>query len=54
MNDISDEALHAEKEQAISIAQDLFYGEKTIDMIKSATTSYEIGRILHDARDRLL
>lgn len=43
-------ALELEKQNAIRIAKQLHYDKEIIQKIKQAETSYEIGRLLKQAR----
>ena len=47
------ENLNYEKDCAVKIAKELRYRNEIVDKIKNAKTSYEIGRILCNARNNV-
>lgn len=42
-----------ERQEAMKAAKELHYGPKVVEQIRQAKTSFEIGRILKNARDKM-
>lgn len=46
-------ARNDEKREAMKAAKELGYGPEVVEQLRQAKTSFEIGRILKNARDKM-